>query len=381
MEAAVEVVDLGVGSRRPDDLRHAVVGETVALDGAGEFLLRAAAVVDLALERAVGRAEFGGAFAHADFQFVLGGAQFLLDALAFVVLAAEVAVALGELGGAFADGALDAGARIFDLGLAFGQGVHRLVAPDAAEDQENVLEHHPGDVFKRAPSGVGRPHAEHGRRPVHPAHELVGRHHDRRRHQHAPVAVERQERQRAENVEVHLRPAAREMDEQPREQHLPDGHGVTGQRPMRAPEDAIKWPAREDRPEHGGDGEFHAHPRNVGDRRMAAGPLGQCHAGEPFEHEEHGEHPVLAPRQGGTFAAVELFAALLDESGVGLHGQPRRTDTPHRRFTEMRSKSRSKTAIKKEGRGTHVLHRLPAKSRLPGSMGCLNSCDASRRCS
>ncbi len=89
VEAAVEIVDRSVGPGGPDDLRNAVGREAVALHGAGEFVLRPAAVVDLALEGAVGRAEFGGAFAHAAFEFILRGAQFLLDALALVVLAAR----------------------------------------------------------------------------------------------------------------------------------------------------------------------------------------------------------------------------------------------------------------------------------------------------
>jgi hypothetical protein len=46
------------------------------------------------------------------------------------------------------------------------------------------------------------------------------------RDEHPPVAVEREERERAEDVEVGLDAAAREMYEQRRHQHLPGGYRV-----------------------------------------------------------------------------------------------------------------------------------------------------------
>ena len=45
---------------------------------------------------------------------------------------------------------------------------------------------------------------------------MVGRDDDRAAHEHAPVAVERQEGERPEDVEVGLDPAARDVDQERR---------------------------------------------------------------------------------------------------------------------------------------------------------------------
>ena len=333
VEAAVEIVDAAVGPRRPDDLRHAVGGEAVALHGAGEFVLSAAAVLDLAFEGAVGGGEFGGAFAHAALQFVLGGAEFLFDALAFVVLAGEVAVALGELGGAFADGALHAGAGVLHLGLGLGEGVHRLVAPDAGEDQETILEDDPGHVFEPAPVRVQGRRSVDGMRPVHPAQELIEHHHGRRRHQHAPIPVKRQECQRAEDVEMHLGPPAGQVDEQRGKQHLPDGDQVPGDERARTPEDKKQRHGGEHRAEHGRREDLDAHEPDVRDRRVRAVPRRHHDAREPLEREQHGEHPVLATRQGRALRPVEMLAALLDEGGICFHGLARGETIPRPRVS------------------------------------------------
>ena len=71
--------------------------------------------------------------------------------------------------------------------------------------------------------------AEDRLRPVHAAQEMVRRHDHAGGDEHAPVAVKRQERQRAEDVEMHLQASAREVDEQRGGKHLPGGDGVAGE--------------------------------------------------------------------------------------------------------------------------------------------------------
>ena len=54
--------------------------------------------------------------------------------------------------------------------------------------------------------------------------------HNGRGHQDAPIPVEGQERQRAEDVEVRLDTAACQMDQQARHQHLAYGNGMARKR-------------------------------------------------------------------------------------------------------------------------------------------------------
>ncbi len=92
VKTAVEIFHGPVGFRHPDHLRHAVGGETVALDRALQFIGGLASLFDLPLERAVRRAEFRRAFAHPGFRLVARHAHFLLGALAVAGLPRELAV-------------------------------------------------------------------------------------------------------------------------------------------------------------------------------------------------------------------------------------------------------------------------------------------------
>ena len=98
------------------------------------------------------------------------------------------------------------------------------------DDEEDVLEDHPGRVLQPAPL-AGDEHAVDRLRPEHAAQHVIERHDDRRRDQDAPVAIERQERQRAEDVEVRFDAAAGEVDQQRAHQHLRDGDRVARRRP------------------------------------------------------------------------------------------------------------------------------------------------------
>src|SRR5207237_7263878 len=68
-------------------------------------------------------------------------------------------------------------------------------------------------------------------RPVDAAQEVVGGYEERGGHEDLPVAIEGEEGERAEDVEVGLDPAAGEMDQQGRHEHLPRRDGVPCERP------------------------------------------------------------------------------------------------------------------------------------------------------
>ena len=124
---------------------------------------------------------------------------------------------------------------------------------------------------------------------------VIERDDDRRRDEHPPVAVEREERQRAEDVEVRFDAAAGQVDEQRAHQHLRDGDGVARRRAARAgtaraaPEDRQMTPPRKiaaqtcrcvrlTRPVPG----QRRHPQREDD------------AGDPLERHQAGEQPVGA---------------------------------------------------------------------------------------
>ena len=81
---------------------------------------------------------------------------------------------------------------------------HRL--PDN-DDQEQVLEENPTRLFQPPPGADGGD-AENRFRTEHAANEMIDRHDNRRRNQHLPIPIGRQERQRTEHVKVRFDPAA-----------------------------------------------------------------------------------------------------------------------------------------------------------------------------
>ena len=321
VEAAVEMVDAAVGPGGPHDLRHAVRHEAVAAHGAREFFLRAAAQVALALERAPPGGHLGVLRAHPAFQLGHLGAQPRLDTLVLADLAAQVPALRGDLGRTLADLTLHAGTRILQLRRAPGRRPQVVVALETGADEEHVLEERPRGVFDPAPVGgdVGGV-AEDGLRPVEAAHGLVGGHDARRGQQHAPVAVERQERQRTEDVVMRFPVAARQVDEQRGAEHLADGDGVAGAGGAGPAVDHVQR-KRDDRAAQP-DGRRHldAHVAGAADPGVRRVPDRDGDEREPLEAEQTGKKKVDAFRQCEALAPVELFAALFDENVVDFHG-------------------------------------------------------------
>ena len=65
---------------------------------------------------------------------------------------------------------------------------------------------------------------------------MVHNDHQRGGDQHLPIAVEGQNRQRAEHVKMRFDAPAGQMNQQGGHEHLPDGDGMAGQRPARLDE-------------------------------------------------------------------------------------------------------------------------------------------------
>ena len=99
-------------------------------------------------------------------------------------------------------------------------------------NEKDVFEDHPGGVLQPAPL-AGHQHAVDRLRPEDAAQHVIQRHDDGGRNQHAPVAIEGEERQRAEDVKMRFDAAAGQVDQQRAHQHLRDGDRVARRRQAR----------------------------------------------------------------------------------------------------------------------------------------------------
>ena len=108
---------------------------------------------------------------------------------------------------------LDARLAFFELGLALGEQPRHDTALADSDEQRDVLDDDPSPVLQEAPPlWIG--HAVNRLGPDDPAREVIDRDDDGRGDEHWPVAVDGQERERGEYVEVRLDAAEREVDEQ-----------------------------------------------------------------------------------------------------------------------------------------------------------------------
>ena len=117
-----------------------------------------------------------------------------------------------------------------------GRLLHLRDAAAAGDDEDDVLEDDPGRVLQPPPL-AGDDHAIHRLRPEDAAKQVIQRDDDRGRDQHSPVAIEREEGERAEDVKVRLDPSSGQVDQERAHQHLGDGDDVARRRQAR-PEDA-----------------------------------------------------------------------------------------------------------------------------------------------
>ena len=114
---------------------------------------------------------------------------------------------------------------LFEGGRALGGVLHLHDAAAAGDDEEDVLEDHPGGVLQPAPLTRDQ-HAVDRLRPEDAAQQVIERHDDGGGNQDTPVAIKRQKRQRAEDVEMRFDASAGQVNQQRAHQHLRDGDRV-----------------------------------------------------------------------------------------------------------------------------------------------------------
>ncbi|HZL72330.1 MAG TPA: hypothetical protein VFC86_07710 [Planctomycetota bacterium] len=125
---------------------------------------------------------------------------------------------------------LDPAVRLLELGATPGDVLHLADAAEARGDEEQVDVDHPAGVFE-PPPGAGREDAEDRLRPEDAAEQVVQGDDHGGGDEHLPVPVEGEERQGAEDVEVRLDAAARQVDQEGREEHLARRDDVARQDP------------------------------------------------------------------------------------------------------------------------------------------------------
>ncbi len=173
-----------------------------------------------------------------------------------------------------------------------GRGVLHLGETAAARDeQEDVLEEHPGGMLQPPPL-AGDQHAVDRLRPEIAAHHVIEGNDDRGGNEHAPVAVERQKRERAKHVKVRFNAAAGQVNQERAHQHLGDrdhvarrgdaGPQQTEQRGKQADESA-KQHRRPDVQMGPADRALPGKRRN---------PQGEHDPHEPLERHEPGKQPI-----------------------------------------------------------------------------------------
>jgi hypothetical protein len=236
----------------------------------------------------------------------------------------------GELRGARVDLPFDVRVGELELGAAERDLVHLSAAAPAHVDEEDVLEDDPPRVLEPAPV-ARREHPEHRFGPVRAAQRVIERDDQRRAHEHAGVAVEGQEGQRSEDVEVRLDASSAEVDEERRAQRLADRDRVAREVRARAEEHEQHRSERDRTAEV--DGEIHV---DVGladgaDPGQGCEPEGRADRREPLHAEEPGEEPIgravprglllreQVPRACRDPRLGPLVAAATPDHGTGAH--------------------------------------------------------------
>ena len=182
---------------------------------------------------------------------------------------------------------------------------------------------------------AGGQHAEDRLRPVHAADEVIDGHDHGGRDQHPPVAIERQEHERGEHVEVRLDAAAGEMNQQARHQHL---RRRDHEPRMRAAGLRQGQPHRQQRDEAA---EIDGH-RDVQVRltrrprpRARRNPVGGGNAGQPLHHHQPGKEAVGVLVDAAGVFLIELFGerhgeTLLSSDAAGANSPHPNTNVDER---------------------------------------------------
>ena len=168
---------------------------------------------------------------------------------------------------------------------------HLRDAATAGDEKKHVLEQHPGGVLEPPPL-AGDHHAVDRLRPEDPAQQVIERHDDCRRNQHPPVAIERQEGQRAEDVKVGLDPPTGQMNEQGAHQHLRDRDDVAGRRQAWPEQSEERRKQADDSAEDDRCPDVQVGPADWSVPRQRRHPQREDDPHEPLEGHQPGKEPV-----------------------------------------------------------------------------------------
>ena len=206
-----------------------------------------------------------------------------------------------------------------DLLLERRSAVRRLAqlhhASQAGDDEKDVFEDDPCRMLEPAP--LARDHDPvHRLRPEVSAQNVIQGDDDGRGNQHAPVPVERQKRQRAEDVEMRFDAAAGEMDQQRAHQHLSGRNRVARGRQARPQQREERRKQTDEAAEH--DGGPHVKVRAAGRARPGErrDPQREQDAADPLQRHQSCKQPigalvnvVLCTRRGARAARMFTEAA------------------------------------------------------------------------
>ena len=119
--------------------------------------------------------------------------------------------------------------------LALGGNAHFQERAPTPLPQHDILEYDPCRMLEKAPP-LGIVDSVHRLRPEESHQQMIQRHHLSGRDQHARIAIEGQEGKRTEDMEMSFDPAAGQMHEHGRPQHLRHRNDVPGDRRARPQE-------------------------------------------------------------------------------------------------------------------------------------------------
>ena len=177
------------------------------------------------------------------------------------------------------------------IGRALRDAPHFADTPLPRGDEDDVFEDHPARMFQPSP-GTGDEDAIDRLRPVETSRKVIDGHDQRRGHEHAPVAIERQKRERHEDMEVRLDPASREMNQEYRHEHLADGHRVACRGPARLQERQCDRIGRDDPAKQDRQPDVQMRPALRAGPRPRRDPQCRGDGAEPLDDHQRGEEPI-----------------------------------------------------------------------------------------
>ncbi len=172
---------------------------------------------------------------------------------------------------------------------------------------------------------------------------MIARHHERGGQEQSPVAIESQERERAEDVKVRLDAAAAQVDEQRRKHHLRDRDAVPRERRARVPVDQDDGRNRQ---------------QCARKKRVINVQVGRAQLALPGERRPHERD---ADREGP-----------LSDQEPGEHAVPARVDRHELAVVKLRRAHRDLYA----GLEGHAAHRGPSSREQPYTAPLATSADA-----